>query len=62
MFLVRFVRLPEADVSVLDLKKLASLFAAQKYTDRIASAIAKCLGEMGNDWHNSSMQWDYTRE
>ena len=62
MFLVRFGRLPETDVSVLDLKKLALLFAAQKYTDRIASAIAKCLSEIGNDWHNPSMQWDYTHE
>ncbi len=43
----RFGRLSETDVSVLDLKKLASLFAAQKYTDRIASAIAKRLGEVG---------------
>lgn len=43
----RFGRLPEIDVSVLDLKKLASLFASQKYTDRIASAIAKRFGEIG---------------
>lgn len=43
----RFGRLPEIDVSVLDLKKLASLFTAQKYADRIASAIAKRLGEIG---------------
>ena len=43
----RFGKLPEIDVSVLDLKKLASLFATQKYTDRIASAIAKRLGEIG---------------
>lgn len=43
----RFGKLPEIDVSVLDLKKLASLFASQKYTDRIASAIAKRFGEIG---------------
>ena len=43
----RFSRLPEFDVSVLDLNKLASLFATQKYTDRIASAIAKRLSEIG---------------
>ena len=43
----RFGRLPEIDVSDLDLKKLASLFAAQKYTDRIASAIGKRFAEIG---------------
>ena len=43
----RFGRLPEVDVSILDRKKLATLFAAQKYTDRIASAIVKRLGEIG---------------
>lgn len=41
----RFGRLPEIDASVLDLKKLASLFAAHKFANRIA--IANRLGEIG---------------
>ncbi len=43
----RFGRLPEVDVSVLDLKKLASLFTDQKYADRIASTITKRFSGMG---------------
>lgn len=43
----RFGRLPEIDVAVLDLKKIASLFAAQNFTNRIASAIAQRFDQIG---------------
>ena len=62
----RFGRLPEIDVSVLDLKKLASLFAAQKYTHGIASAIRKRFDEIGIAKLNSyaidfsSLYWSST--
>ena len=43
----RFGSLPELDVAVLDLKKLAALFATQKYSSRIASAIGNRLSQVG---------------
>lgn len=43
----RFASLPELDAAVLDKEKLAALFAAQKFPDRIASAIGKRLTQVG---------------